>query len=101
MVLGTVDALLFLGEVIGPVGVEVAVSGEGAESEDGFGTVEAPTGAGDVHAIFDQVAACAFDDAGGDRPALLQGVGVAEVGALVGEVAGAGISGFALVKAEA
>jgi hypothetical protein len=31
------QALLFLGEVPGPVPVEVAVAGQGAEFEDGFG----------------------------------------------------------------
>ena len=49
----TVDALLLLGEVPGPVLVEVAVAEHGAELEDGFGSVEAPAGAGDVHAVFD------------------------------------------------
>ena len=52
-----VDALLFLGQVPGPVLVEVAVAGHGAEFEDGFGAVQAPAGTGDVEAVLDQVAA--------------------------------------------
>ena len=77
MVVGVVVAVVFLGEVVGPVGVEVVVAGQGAEFEDGFGALQAPAGAGDVHAVFDEVAAGAFDDAGGDGPALGEGVVVA------------------------
>src|SRR5664279_3771014 len=65
-----VDAAVFLGEVIFPVGVEVAVADHGAEFQDGFGCWESPAGAGDIHAIFDQVAAGALDHAGRDRPAV-------------------------------
>ena len=36
-VAGLVDAMSFLGEVVGPVGVEVAVAAYRAELEDGFG----------------------------------------------------------------
>src|SRR5262249_868329 len=61
-VAAVVDTLLFLGQVPGPVPVEVAAAGEGAElHEDGFGTVETPAGAGDVDAVLDEVAAGAFD----------------------------------------
>lgn len=52
-----------------PAGGEVAVAAEGSEFEDGFAAGQSPTGSGDVHAVFDQVAAGAFDDAGSDRPA--------------------------------
>ena len=48
-----VDALVFLVDVVWPVGVEVAVADQGAEFEDGFGAVQAPAGAGDVEAILD------------------------------------------------
>ncbi len=44
-----------------PVGVEIAVVDQGAESEDGFGTGESPADAGDVEAVTDQVSAGAFD----------------------------------------
>src|SRR6266702_4179528 len=90
-VTGFVYAVLFLGEVVAPVFVEVAVGGDGAEFEDGFGAVQAPAGAGDVHAVFDEVSAGAFDDAGGDRPAGGQGGGVVEVFLLVVEVVGGGV----------
>ena len=49
----SVVAFVFALEV---VGVEVAVGLEGAELQDGFGDLDALAGAGDVHAVFDQVA---------------------------------------------
>lgn len=64
-----VGALMLAGVVVGEVGVEVCVGVDGTEFEDGFGTVEAPAGAGDVEAVTDEVPAGAFDRAGRDRPA--------------------------------
>src|SRR5680860_495543 len=90
-VAGSVDALLFFGEVVVPVAVEVAVAVERAEFEDRFGAGQSPAGAGEVHPVFDEVPAGAFDDAGGDRPALGQGGRVVQVGTLVGQVGGAGV----------
>src|SRR5215831_13833394 len=75
-----VVALVFAVEVVGPVLVEVAVGVQGAEFEDGFGGLDAPAGAGDAHPVFDQVAAGAFDDAGGDGPPGGQGGGVVQPG---------------------
>ena len=49
----SVVAFVFALEV---VGVEVAVGLEGSELQDGFGDLDALAGAGDVHAVFDQVA---------------------------------------------
>src|SRR4029453_12782091 len=86
-----VDALLFLGQVPGPVPVEVAVADEGAEFEDGFGAGQAPAGAGDVHAVLDQVAAGAFDHPGGDRPSVGQGGRVVQVGLLGQQVRRGGV----------
>ena len=73
-------AFSFSGEVIRPVVVELSVGFECAELEDSFGSVEAPAGAGDVDAIFDEVPARAFDHAGRDGPAVLQRGGAVEVG---------------------
>jgi hypothetical protein len=56
-------------QVEAPVDVEVAVADEGAKAQDGFGSGQAPAGAGDVHPVFDQVAAGCLDDSGGDWPA--------------------------------
>src|ERR1700730_13706341 len=81
--------------VVGPVGVEVAVGLQGAEFEDGFGGLDAPAGAGDVHAVFDQVAAGAFDDAGGDGPAVREGGGVVQPGGFGFQVAGGLVRGLA------
>ncbi len=86
---GVVDAFVFAAEVEAPVVVEVAVGDEGAEFEDGLGAVQAPSGACDVHSVLDDVPAGAFDDAGGDGPALGQGGGVVQVVLLVVQVAGA------------
>src|SRR6266508_3647890 len=90
------DALVFLGEVVGPVVVRVVVAGQGAEFEDRFGAGRAPAGAGDVHAVLDEVAAGAFDDAGRDRPAGVERGGVVRVGVLVGQVLGGGVRAGAL-----
>ena len=90
-VAGFVEASAFLFEVVAPVGVEVAVGDHRTEFEDGFGSGQAPSGAGDVHAVFDQVAAGSFDDPGGDRPARGQRGRVVQVGCLCGEVVGAGV----------
>lgn len=84
-------ALLFLGEVVVPVGVEVAVAADGAKFEDGLGSGQSPAGAGDVEAVLYQVPAGAFDDAGSDRPAAGQRGRVVQVGGLVGQVPGAGV----------
>src|SRR5690349_12219778 len=84
----------------GPVLVPVVVGEDDAEVEDGFGAVGAPAGAGDVHAVFDQVAAGAFDDAGGDRPAGGQGGGVVQVRGLGLEVARGPVRGGAAGPAQ-
>src|SRR5438094_933064 len=71
------------------------------EFEDGLGAVQAPAGAGDVHAVFDQVAAGTFDDAGGDRPARGQRARVVEVLLLVVQVVGGGVGVAALLGSQA
>src|SRR6266487_3729409 len=58
-----VGAPVFLVQVPVPVAGPVAVGADGAELEDGFGALGAPPRSGDVHAVFDQVAAGAFDRA--------------------------------------
>src|SRR5580704_15035500 len=80
---------MFLGEVVAPVLVEVAVADEGAQGEDGFGAVQSPAGSGDVEPVADQVAAGSFDDAGGDGPARGQCLVVAQAVVVAGEVADA------------
>ncbi|MCX4404606.1 MULTISPECIES: hypothetical protein [unclassified Streptomyces] len=92
------DELLLL--VPGPVGVEVAVGADGAQFEYGFGAGEAPTGAGDVQAVFGQVAACSLDDAGGDRPAASQSGVVAQVFGLAGQVVHGVVDALALGAAQ-
>src|SRR5882757_6104827 len=96
-----VVAFVFLLEVPGPVGVPVAVGPDGAELEDGFGGFGAPAGAGDVHAVFDQVAAGALDDAGGDGPPGREGLRVVQVRGFGLEVAGGPGGGGAAGLAQA
>src|SRR6202161_2442623 len=77
-----VVAVVFEGDVPGPVGGQVAVGADGAEPEDGLGAGQAPAGAGDAHPVLDEVPAGSFDDAGGDGPAFGEGAGVVQVGFL-------------------
>src|SRR6266704_3243000 len=93
-----VDALVFSAEVVAPVGVEVAAGGEGTELEDGLGSFQAPSRACYVHSVLYDVAACSFNDSGGDRPAFGEGRGVAQVVLLVFQGAGAFVSAGALVR---
>jgi hypothetical protein len=67
LLVAAVVVAFFLFEVEVEVFVEVAVAGEGAELEDGFGAVEAPSGAGDFQAVFDEPPGRAFDRAAGDE----------------------------------
>src|SRR5215471_6666140 len=80
-------------EVIAPILFEVAVADDRAHLEDGLGAVEAPSGAGDVHAVLDQVPAGTLDDAGGDWPPALESGGVVEVRPLANQVDGALVDG--------
>src|SRR6202050_4884641 len=80
LVFAEVVAVVFLLEVVLPVGVVVVVGVDGAVPQDGLGAGGGPAGSGDVHAVFDEVAAGAFDDAGGDEPAGGEGGGGTEVG---------------------
>src|SRR6201989_1089270 len=91
LVAAEVVALVFPGDVPGPVGAGVAAGGDGAEPEDGVASFRAQAGAGDAHPVLHQVAAGALDDAGGDRPAVRQGPRVVHKGLLVLE----GGQGFA------
>jgi hypothetical protein len=55
-----VEPLVFAGEVESPVLLEVAVADGGAEGEDGFGAVQAPSGSANGEAV--------GDDLSHDRP---------------------------------
>jgi hypothetical protein len=59
-------ALAFLGDMEGPVAIEVAAGVERAQAENGLGADERPAGASTAQAVLDQVAASAFDNAGGN-----------------------------------
>jgi len=90
---GAVGPLVLLGEVATPVLIEVAVADDGAHLEYSLGAVKAPAGAGDVHAVLDQVPAGALDDAGGDRPPTFEGGGIVDERPLADQVGGALVDG--------
>ena len=54
-----------------------------------------PAHAGSFHAIFDEVLACAFDRAAGNRPAIGEIFVVPHAGAVAIEVVGDRVQGFA------
>ena len=83
---------MFAGQVVAPVVVVIAVGDDGAQGKDRFGALESPPGSGDVEPVADQVTACSFDDAGGDGPSRGQGLVVAQVLVLAGQVADARVS---------
>src|SRR5216684_4195268 len=87
------------GDVVGPVLIEVAVGADGAQPQDGLGAGQAPAGAGDAHPVLDEVPAGAFDDAGGDGPAVRQGAGVVQVGLLGGQVGQGGLDDLVVLAA--
>jgi hypothetical protein len=78
--------VVFAGDVPVPVGGQVVVGADGAQPEHGLGAGQAPAGAGDAHPVLHEVTAGAFDDAGGDGPAVGEGAGVVQVGLLGGQV---------------
>ena len=86
-----VEPLVLAFEVESPVFLEVAVADDCAEGKDGFGAVLAPSGASDVEAVGDEVPAGSLDDAGGDGPAVCEGLVITEVLVPGAEVADAGV----------
>ena len=84
-----IEPLVLAFEVELPVLLEVAVADDGSEGEDGLGAVQAPPGSSDVETVGYEMAACALDDAGRDRPAGFQGLVVVQELALVSQVADA------------
>lgn len=86
-----IGAFVFAGGVVAPAEAEVSFGQDGTQSQYGFRSVKPPTGAGDVEAVGDQVAAGTLDRAGGDRPASCEGSAVAELVEVAGQVAVAGV----------
>jgi len=84
-----IEPLVLAFEVELPVLLEVAVADDGSEGEDCLGAVQAPPGSSDVETVGYEMAACALDDAGRDRPAGFQGLVVVQELALVSQVADA------------
>ncbi len=78
-----------------PVFIEVAAGMQDPKTQNSFGAFQAPTCAGDFHAVFDQMTAGAFNDARGNGISLIKITIVLEKGALGEQVVRAGIHGFA------
>ena len=53
-----------------PVLIKIVTGAQRAKTQDGLGASEAPAGAGDFHAVFDQMAAGTFNDSCGDGKSL-------------------------------
>ena len=53
LVAGLVDAIVLAADMECPVRLEVLIVDDGAEPEDGLGSLDAPPGAGDIEAITD------------------------------------------------
>src|SRR5262245_8913852 len=72
-----------------PVGIEVPRGTDSAKAQDGLSAGERPASACAIHAVLDQVAARALDDAGGDWQPVAEGLLVAHQprSRAVGEVA--------------
>jgi hypothetical protein len=79
-----------------PVGVPVAARAEGAELQDGFGSLERPPGTGSIHSISDEVSARPFNDASCDGEASRERVAVMKQIAVLLQISGARIDRFAL-----
>src|SRR5712691_4939369 len=99
--LGLVIALILLVFVEVPVRVEIAIDVKSSEFEDRFAALQSPPGAGDFHAIFDQVTASAFDHPGGDRVPLGQVGRIVQIRHVIGQVGGTLINRLALFRAHA
>jgi hypothetical protein len=97
---GLVDAVMLATQVECPVRLEVPVVDDGAEPEDGLGSLDAPPGAGDIEPVADQVAGRAFYHSGGDRPAGRECLVVAQVFLVGGQVAHARIYADPIAVAE-
>ena len=77
------------GHVEGPVIVEVLAGPKGSKLQDRLCSFQAPPSTGDIHAIFDEMAAGSFDDAGRDRKALREELIVTQQISIFQEIAGA------------
>ena len=92
-----VVALVLAGLVKVPVLVEVLAGAQGAKAQYGFAAGQTPAGAGEPHAIADQVAGGAFDDARADGQTRRQVLVVAQIARVVEQVVGAGVHRLAVL----
>jgi len=75
-----VKTLMLLKLMESLVGIPILIDAHSPQVKESLSASEGPTHAGTFHAIFDEMAASAFDDASADRPALSQVVAIAHVG---------------------
>src|SRR5882724_1716167 len=79
-------AALVLLDMERPVGIKVSAEVDGSELDDGLGHVLCPAHTGSLHPVLDEVLACAFDRAAGDRPAVSEILVIAHTGAIAVKV---------------
>ena len=77
---GSVVAFILLALMEGPVLIKVVAGAQGTQTQDGLGAGQAPAGPGYFHAVFDQMAAGAFNDSRGYGQSLGKVAMVLEVG---------------------
>ncbi|MFJ9131253.1 hypothetical protein ACIRJS_44955 [Streptomyces sp. NPDC102340] len=68
--------------------------------EKGLGARDAPSAAGNVESVGDEVAGCAFDNAAGDGPASGEGPVIVDEGGVVGEVLTGFVGGLLAASAQ-
>ena len=91
-----VIATSFLRFVKAPILFEVATCAQRTQAQNGLGAGDRPSRAGQVHPIFDEVAAPALNDAGRDRQSAREVLVVAQVLAVLEQVARAPVGRLAM-----
>lgn len=76
--------------------IPVVIDANSPQVEDSLGTRLRPAHAGLLHAVFDQVTTCAFDDTGTDGPTLRQVPIVVHIGQVASVIANGGVQRLAL-----
>ena len=98
---GSVVTFIFFSLMEVPVLIKVVAGAQRPRTQDGLGASEAPAGACNFHAVFDQMAARAFNDSGGDGKSSSKVMIILEVWRIGEQVVRAGIHGFAIFRSKA
>src|SRR5215204_4277321 len=85
-------------EMESPVLVEVTVSSQGAQFQHRFGPAQRPARSRLVHTVAHEIAARAFNNAGGDGQSIGESLRVFEQLAILAEIPGAFVHGGAIFE---